>query len=321
MLVTVVLLILVLVVGEERFNAQRELWGFLPSEVAKLGTVVYVAAWLASKGEQVRDVTYGLIPCAVLIGVIAGLIVLQPDVSVAILIVLIAAAMLYFAGADLLQLAAGGLVGGVAFYALVSQLRQLSHIRERFSGFWLVWRDPKLVSDHLQQALIALGSGGLFGVGLGQGRQKLGYLPAPHTDSIFAVLGEETGLLGCLLVLGLYALLAYRGYRIATSSTDPFAVLLACGITSWVVFQAAINLGVITGLLPFTGSALPFLSYGGSSMVVSLTGVGLLLSISRSRRARQPSRGGQRENAGLDRGRGNRGTRVSRPRRDRGPVR
>ena len=173
MLLTVLLLVLVLVFGEEKFGAQRELWGFLPSEVAKLGTVVYVAAWLASKREQVRDVTYGLIPFAVLIGVIAGLIVLQPDVSVAILIVVTAVAMLFFAGADLLQLGAGSIIGGVASYALVNQVKQLAHVRDRIGGFWLVWRDPRLVSHHLQQALIALGSGGLIGVGLGQGRQKL----------------------------------------------------------------------------------------------------------------------------------------------------
>ena len=173
-------------------------------------------------------------------------------------------------------------------------------------------RDPRLANHHLQQALIALGSGGLFGVGLGQGQQKLGYLPAPHTDSIFAVLGQEMGLVGCLVVIGLFALLTYRGFKIAMSATDPFAALLACGITCWLIFQATINIGVITGLLPFTGSALPFLSYGGSSLVVSLAGVGLLLSVSRSRRARRASPRGQRARANLDRRGRDRGARVSR---------
>ena len=318
--VTLLLLILVLIIGDNVHGARRTFLNasIQPSEVAKLGTVIYVAAWLSSKGEQVRDVTYGLIPFAVSIGVVAFLIVLQPDVSVAILIVVTAVAMLFFAGADLLQLGAGAMIGGGAFYLLVNKL---PHAKERISGFWLIWRDPKLVNHHLKQALIALGCGGLFGVGLGQGQQKLGYLPAPHTDSILAVLGEETGFVGCLLVLALFALFAYRGFRIALSTTDSFAALLACGLTCWVVFQAAINVGVIAGLLPFTGSALPFLSYGGSSMVMTLSGVGLLLSISRSRRAKQPVQGGQRGRANLDRRRGNRGTRVPGPRRDRSAVR
>jgi cell division protein FtsW len=250
--------------------------------------------------------------------VVAGLIVFQPDVSVAILIVITALAMLYFAGADLLQLGAIGAIGTGAFYLLVITS---PHTRERIEDFWFVWRDPTLVSDHLQQALIALGSGGLLGVGLGHGQQKLGYLPAPHTDSILAVVGEEMGFVACIVVLALFALLAYRGFRIAMQTTDPFAALLASGITCWITFQAAINIGVITGLLPFTGSALPFVTYGGSSMVVSLVGVGLLLSISRSRRAKRPNRRRQPVRANLDRGRGNRGTRVSGSSRGRGTVR
>jgi cell division protein FtsW len=316
---TLLLLILVLIVGDDVYGAKRTLLdgSIQPSEVAKLGTVIYGAAWLSSKGKQVRDVTYGLVPFALSLGVVAFLIVLQPDVSVAILIAGTGAAMLFFAGADILQLAAGGALGGGAFYLLISQL---PHARERVSGFWLVWRDPTLVSHHLRHALIALGSGGLIGVGLGQGQQKLGYLPAPHTDSILAVIGEETGLFGCLLVLALFGLFAYRGFRLALSLTDSFAALLVCGITCWITFQATINIGVITGLLPFSGSALPFLSYGGSSMVATLSGVGLLLSISRSRLAKQPIRGGSRARAILDRRRGNRGTRVPGPRRDRSTV-
>jgi cell division protein FtsW len=224
--------------------------------------------------------------------------------------------MFFFAGADLLQLGAGGAIGAGLFLVLINRL---PHTKERITGFWLVWREPRLVNHHLQQALISLGSGGLFGMGLGQGQQKLGYLPAPHTDSILAVLGEETGLIGCLIVVGLFALLAYRGFKIALSTADPFATLLASGITCWLVFQALINVGVITGLLPFTGSALPFVSYGGSSMVVTLSGIGLLLSISRSR-GRSVRARGQSLRADLDRGRGNGRTRLPQPGRDRSPA-
>jgi cell division protein FtsW len=320
MLLTLAVLILVLIVGDDVNGARRTFFEgrVQASEVAKLGMVIYIAAWLASKGEQVRDVTLGLVPFAVLIGVISALIVLQPDHSVAILIIVTALAMLFLAGADLLQLGAIGAIGSAAFYILAMSSDWL---KERIGDFWALWRDPSLVNDHLREALIALGSGGLVGVGLGHSQQKLGYLPAPHTDSIFAVLGEETGFVGCAVVIALFAVVAYRGFRLAMQTTDPFASLLAGGVTCWITFQAAMNLGVITGLLPFTGSALPFVTYGGSSMVVTLVGVGLLLSISRSRRARNPLRGGEPSRASMDRGRRDRGTRVPRPGGSRRAVR
>jgi cell division protein FtsW len=311
------LLVLVPFVGDDRFGARRSFFNgsVQPGELAKLAMVIYVAAWLASKGEQIRDVTYGLIPFAVLIGVVAGLVVMQPDVSTAMLIVLTALTMFFFAGADIFQLAAGGIVSGITFLVLINQL---PHARRRVDEYMLTWHDPSLVGHHIRQALVALGSGGLFGVGLGQGQQKLGYLPAPHTDSIFAVIGEEVGFVGCLVIIGLFLLLAYRGSKIALEAPDAFAALLACGITYWLTFQALVNIAVMTGLIPFTGVALPFVSSGGSAMVVSLAGIGLLLSISRGRPiGRQGKRGkqirkGSRQRASLDRRWGNRGTRLSR---------
>jgi len=301
------LLVLVLLVGDERFGARRSFLNgsIQPGELAKLATVIYVAAWLASKGDQIRDVTYGLVPFAVLIGGVAGLIVMQPDVSTAMLVVLVALAMFFFAGADVFQLAAGGAVGGITFLVLINHL---PYARQRIEEYLQVWHDPTLVGYHVRQALIALGSGGLFGVGLGQGQQKLGYLPAPHTDSVFAVLGEEAGFVGCLVVLGLFVLLAHRGFKIALDAPDGFAALLACGVTCWLAFQALINVGVMTGLIPFTGIALPFISSGGSAMVVSSAGVGLLLSISRGKRVGKRSH----RRANLDRRWGNRGARLSR---------
>jgi len=317
---TLLLLVLVLLVGDDRFGARRSFLNgsIQPGELAKLTLAIYVAAWLASKGEQIRDVTYGLIPFAVLIGGVAGLIMMQPDVSTAVLIVLTALAMFFFAGADIIQLAIGGTVGGVTFLLLINQL---PYARERIEEYLLVWRDPKLVGYHTQQVLMALGSGGLFGVGLGQGEQKLGYLPAPHTDSIFAVLGEELGFVGCLVVIGLFLLLAQRGFKVALKAPDAFAALLACGITCGLVFQALANIAVMAGLLPFTGVALPFISSGGSTMVVSLAGVGMLLSISRGRRIGKRTGKERRSRANLDRRWGNRGTRLSGPRRRTGAGR
>jgi len=322
------LLVLVLFVGDEIFGARRAFFNgsIQPSELAKLVTVIYVATWLASKGEQIRDVTYGLVPFAVLIGVVSSLIVVQPDVSTAVLIVLTALAMFFFAGADILQLAVGGAVGCITFLGLINHL---PHARQRLDEYLLVWHDPMHVGYHMRQVLIALGSGGLFGVGLGQGQQKLGYLPTPHTDSIFAVLGEEVGFVGCLVVIGLFVLLAYRGFKIALEASDAFAALLACGVTCWLAFQALLNIAVMTGLIPFTGIALPFISSGGSAMVVSLVGVGLLLSISRGRRIgrggvtpplRRTGKGSD-QHANLDRRWGNRGTRLSQPGRRTGTGR
>ena len=310
---TLLSLILVLILGDKRFGAQRSFWNgsVHPGELSKLTMVIYVAAWLSSKGDQIRDVSYGLIPFAVLIGVVTGLIVAQPDLGTAVLIALTSLAVFFFAGAEVFQLAAGGVVSLLTFFVLVSKF---PHASRRVDEWMQVWQDPRLAGHHMQQSLIALGSGGLFGVGLGQGQQKLGYLPTPHTDAIFAVLGEETGLLGCLLVVGLFAFFAYRGFRITMAAQDPFAALLACGVTCWIVFQALINLGVVTGLLPFTGMALPFISSGGSGLVTSLAGIGLLLSVSRGR---NPSRQSKRQEessryASLDRRWGDGGSRLSR---------
>ncbi|MGD2147645.1 MAG: putative peptidoglycan glycosyltransferase FtsW [Anaerolineae bacterium] len=305
---TLLSLILVLFVGDEVFGAQRSFLGgsVHPGELAKLSMVIYIATWLASKGDQIRDVTYGLIPFGVLIGLAAGLIVAQPDLGTAVLITLTSLSVFFFAGAEILQLAAGGAIGSVTFVLLVSKF---PHAADRINGWREVWNSPQKASYHMQQTLIALGSGGLLGTGLGQGQQKLGYLPTPHTDTIFAVLGEEAGFVGCLLVIGLYVLFAYRGFKIAMEAQDPFAALLASGVTCWITFEALINLGVVTGLLPFTGMVLPFISSGGSAMVTSMAGVGLLLSVSRGK---SPGRREEsRQDASLDRRWGNRGTRLS----------
>lgn len=296
------LLVLVLVFGSVRWGAQRTFLNgsVQPSEPAKIAVIIYIAAWLSSKGPKVRKITYGLIPFAMLIGVVAGLIVLQPDFSTAVLIVLTAGTMFFIAGADLIQVGLGCVIGGGTFYLLISNSL---HGSQRLADYMATLSDSSSVSHHVRQALVALGSGGLFGRGLGAGYQKFGYLPAPHTDSVFAVLGEELGLAGCLIVISLFALLAQRGFKIALEAREPFGAVLAVGLTAWLMFQAFLNVAVMTATIPFTGIPLPFLSVGGSSMVSTLAAIGLLLSVSqgsriavisnargrRARRTRSPS--------------------------------
>jgi cell division protein FtsW len=276
---TLFLLILLLIVGTERLGSVRFFFGgsVQPSELCKLIIIIYVADWLSSKGERLRVVTYGLVPFAILIGVVAGLIVMQPDFSTAILIVVTAIAMFFIAGADVVQLAIGFMFGGATFGFLI---RRSPHALARIKAYLdsLFGGD---MSYHVQQNLSALKAGGVSGVGLGNGVFKLGFLPLAHNDSIFAVLGEELGLIGCLLVVGLFVALAYRGFQIALEAVDDFGTVLAAGLTCWLIFQALINFAVTTNTLPFTGIPLPFISYGGSSLAVSMTGVGLLLGISR----------------------------------------
>ena len=301
-------LILVLIVGQGRFGATRTFLNgsIQPSELAKLAVVIYIADWLASKGDKIRDVSYGLIPFGVLIGVIAGLIVLEPNFSTAMLIVATAGIMFFLAGAELKQIVAGTAIAALSFGVLVMNS---AHGRERIGSFVKMVSDPAHASWQLKQSLVAIGSGGLFGHGLGTSTQKLGYLPLPQSDSIFAIIGEEMGLVGCLIVVGLFAVLAYRGFKIAAQASDVLGALLATGATSWIVLEAAFNIAALTGLIPFTGIPLPFISYGRSALVSTMAAVGILLSVSRGTRKSKQTRQGS---AVVDFGRRDRGTRLSR---------
>ena len=282
--VTLVLLVIVLLFGQPLLGAQRsfEILGISvqPGVFARLATVIYIAAWLASKGEQLHQVRYGLFPFAIILGVLCGLVALQPDLSIAALLAATGLLMFFFAGGDPIQIFLSLLIGGGVFGLLAWQL---THAWERLINYVVALKDPSQLSYHAQRSIMALAEGGLTGVGIGRGMLKTGYLPFPHTDSIFAVIGEETGLIGVALVLGLFALFAYRGYRIALETTDPFGALLAFGVTTMIVLGALLNILVMTGLVPFAGTALPFFSYGGSEMLVTLTGVGVLLGVSRGR--------------------------------------
>jgi cell division protein FtsW len=213
-----------------------------------------------------------------LLGMLILLVMKEPDLGTSALLAAIGVSVFLVAGANLLQL--GGLVG-VGFVAFVMMALGASYRRARILVFLNPDADLRNLGWQLGQARIGLGSGGLFGLGLGASRQKFSWLPEAHTDAIFAVIGEELGLVGCVFVLLLFTALAWRGYRIAIKAPDTFGTLLGVGIVTWMIFQAAINIGGITLTIPFTGIPLPFISYGGTSLAVSLTAIGLLLNISR----------------------------------------
>ena len=282
MLFVIVLLIAVLQFGESRFEAQRALFGgsMQPGELAKFTVVIYMAAWMASKRNRIRNITYGILPFSILVGGIAFLIVLQPDLSTAGSILATALTMFFIAGADWLQLIFIGGTMGVVGWQLMTRI---SYARARLDAHLAAVEDLTQASDHVQQAVTAFLNGGLTGVGLGESQQKFANnLPFPHTDSIFAIIGEELGLLGSFCVLALFVILIYRGFTISRMAPDAFGSLLAAGVTCWLAYDALLNIAVMTAVLPPTGVPLPFISFGGSSLVAALAGVGLMLSVSRA---------------------------------------
>ncbi len=311
---TLLMLGAVLLIGSEKFGGQRWLLNgsVQPSEIAKLAIIIYMANWLASKNEKIKKVTYGLAPFAILLGFIIGLIVLQHDLSTAILIALTAFSMFFIAGGEVWQMLVSGALAGTTFVFLITRS---AYRLARITAFLDPFSDTLGQNYQIQQILIGLGSGGISGVGLGASRQKFGAIPAAHTDGIFAILGEELGFIGALVVISLFAFLAYRGFKISLAAPDIFGAILAAGITASLIFQALINVGVVTATLPFTGIPLPFISFGGSSMLVSMASVGLLLSISRRTTPHYESVRKEADYATHDLRRWNRRTRVPRARR------
>ncbi|TMC15816.1 MAG: putative lipid II flippase FtsW [Chloroflexi bacterium] len=283
MVMALPLLVLVLLVGTNIYGASRWLilgpLSFQPSEFVKLVLALYVADWLARKGNQVGTFLYGLVTFIILVGLILGLVLLEKDMGTAIIIAGLATVMFFTAGANILQFLLAMGCGALVF------LTQTFHGYRYFRvlGFLDPFNPSYLTNINLQlyQSLLALGSGGWFGLGLGASRQKTGYLPFPYIDSIFAILGEELGFIGCTLIVLLFLGLAFRGFRLARRTQDVYGALLATGITTWLVLQAIINIGASTGSIPYTGVPLSFISYGGTSLVVSMAAVGVLLNISR----------------------------------------
>ncbi len=278
-LITIAILFAVLLVNLGGEYRRSFLAGSVqPSEMAKLALVIYLAVWMESKGERLKDMGYGFWPLIVIVGLVGGLIVVQPDLSAGLTVGLVALTLFFLSAAHPLQSLLMALGGGFVGY-LVIRVHQTGAER------WLQYRqglvDIEEAHYHVQQSLQAFYSGGFVGKGLGASRAKFGLLPAPHTDSVYAIIGEELGLIGALLVLALFCLFLWRGFLVANKSENRLSMLLASGITFWIGAEALINMSVLLGLLPFAGNALPFFSYGGSSLVTTLAGVGLLLNVSR----------------------------------------
>jgi cell division protein FtsW len=281
--------------------------GLQPAEFAKLALILYLAFWLGARRDRIeRGGT--VIGFVVITGLVGALVFAEPDLGTAIVIGAIALAMYFVAGARPWMFAALAILSGVL--ALAGALAHPERV-ERLMTFVDPWNDPRGAGYQAIQMLYGLALGGLSGEGLGAGREKFGFLPFPYTDSIFAILGDELGLIGTLVVIMLFLVLAYRGVRIALRAPDASGALLATGITTWLVFQAWVNMAVVASLIPMTGITLPFISYGGSSLCVGLIAVGILLNVGRqaaqapatvSRAPRRRRDGRARQPAARDRG-------------------
>jgi cell division protein FtsW len=282
---TLLLLVAVLVpgIGTEAFGSRRwisvpGIGTFQPAEIAKLAICIYLAHWLDRAGQRARSFWNGFVPFGLLVAPGFLLIALEPDLGTAGVYAITAVAIFFMAGANVLYL---GAIGSALVGAAVLMITSTPYQLQRVETFLDPFRDPLRAGYNTIQGLFALALGGLMGQGLGASKLKYLYLPAPSTDFIFAIIGEEWGMIGTITVLVLFVLVAYHGYRIAIHAPDTFSGLLAAGITTWLVAQACINMMVVTALMPVTGIPLPFISYGGSALTINLVAVGILLSISR----------------------------------------
>jgi cell division protein FtsW len=310
------LLIAVLFLNEIRLGASRTLYdgSYQPSEVAKLVTVIYLAVWLYAKRQYLHDISLGLVPLGVILGVVGGLIYLQPDLSAVGTVMILGGLLFFLAGADIKQIVFL-LIAAILMAWIVVQFSATG--QDRVNSFVAGLQDPTHASYHVQRSFEAIVKGGVFGVGLGQADTKLTGLPFAPTDSIFAVVAEELGLFGSVLLLCLYAGLIWRGLVIARRAPDMLGTLLAAGMTFWIGIEALINMAVMVGLMPFAGNALPFISAGGSNLISTMCAIGIMLNI--SRQSGQSAKADKNEwrsfGAVIDMRRGNGGRSVSRPRR------
>lgn len=279
MTLTVGLLLLVLLFGRDSSGPARGLFNgsIQPSEIAKLVTIVYLSVWCCSKKDQLRTFSFGLLPVIAILGLVGGLIMLQPDLSAAVTVFILGGIIFFLAGADwqqiIITLAFSVLIGilGLKVYSTGS-----SRLHDYLAGLQNITDS----SYHVMRAMEAVINGGWFGVGLGQANTKYTGLPFPYTDSIFAIVVEELGFFGGVAVVALFGLLLWRGLTIAKQAPDQLGSLLASGVTIWIVMEAFLNMAVIIGLIPFAGNALPFFSSGGSNLVTSLMGIGILMNVS-----------------------------------------
>jgi cell division protein FtsW len=280
MVVVVIGLLAVFVVNEVRYGSARTLneGSFMPSEAAKLVTVIYLSVWLYSKRNLIREIQFGLIPLGGIIGIVSGLILAQPDISAGATIFFIGGVMFFLAGADLKQLFILLMVAVMLGWAIVQvQPTAKARVGDYIAGI----KDPTQAHPHVRRAIESFVEGGVFGVGIGEADTKLVSLPFPPTDSVFAVVAEETGLVGTTVLIALFCIIIWRGIHISRNAPDMLGSLLAAGLTFWIVMEAFINMAMMVGLLPVAGNALPFISAGGSSLMVTLTSIGILMNISR----------------------------------------
>ena len=318
MLGTIGLLITVLFINEIRLGASRSLYegSYQPSEIAKLISVIYLAVWLYAKRDFLHDLSLGLIPLGVILGIIGGLIYLQPDLSAAGTVLVLGGLLFFLAGADIKQIVFL-LILAIFMGWVIVQFSVTG--QDRVASFLAGLQDPTHASYHVQRSFEAVIKGGFFGVGLGQADTKLTGLPFAPTDSIFAVVAEELGLFGSMLLMSLYATLVWRGLVIARRAPDMLGTLLASGVTFWIGMEALINMAVMVGLMPFAGNALPFVSAGGSNLVSTLCAIGIMLNISRQsgENVKKEENDWRSFGAVVDLRRGNGRRSVSRPRRSR----
>jgi cell division protein FtsW len=277
---TIVLLIVVLLMNEIRFGAKRAFFegSAQPSELAKLVSILYLGVWLYAKRQHLHDLSLGLIPLGVILGIVGGLIYQQPDLSAAATVLMLGGLLFFLAGGDLKQIGVLLVVAIIAAW-LVASISATG--RERVGDFIAGIKDPLQASYHVRRSFEAIVNGGWFGVGLGHSQSKLTGLPVPPTDSVFAVVAEELGLFGSIFLIGLYSVLVWRGLVIARRAPDMLGTILASGLVIWIGMEALINMTVMVGLLPFAGNALPFISAGGSNLVATLAALGILFNISR----------------------------------------
>ncbi|MBA3640338.1 MAG: putative lipid II flippase FtsW [Acidobacteriota bacterium] len=280
--------LVVVLFGREVKGATRWLsigpLGIQPSEVAKIAVIMFIAAVLERRMERIDEPSYALLPIGVVLGTVVGLVLTQPDLGTAFSIVMIAAVMIFAAGISYRYIAAIAMMGVPSLFLLI----YLSEYRmRRIQAYLDPWADPLRGGYQAIQSMISVSVGGIFGRGLTDGLQKLFYLPEPHNDFIFAVIGEELGMIGATVVLACFCIIAWRGMRTAVRAPDRFGSFLAVGLTTMVAFQALFNISVVLGLLPTKGIPLPFVSYGGSSLLINLIGMGILLNVSQHASASQ----------------------------------
>ena len=321
MAVTIGALLLTALIADRTLGANRSLisGSIRPSELAKLVAILYVAVWLNAKRDVLNDLSMGLIPLMLILGVTGGLIMWQPDFSAAVTVVMLGGILFFLAGGAWRQIAMTVAAASLIIWIVVLVYPTGA---QRVGDYWSGLNNPLDASYHVRRSLEAIINGGVFGVGIAHGSTKFTGLPVAPTDSIFAVIAEELGLIGSGLVILAFLVLLWRGLQIAERAQDPFGSLLASGITIWIVLEALLNMAVMVNLLPQAGNALPFISYGGSNLTMTLAGIGILMNIARqSSGSKNSKQGGSTFGAVVDMRWRDRGGRIPRAGRTPGSKR